>query len=102
MDKKEKQMLNKSLDELVGEFWNMDCLIRVMKELLSNDNCLSQLIIDVISAILDGYSTAVPAAGHYGDRLTTVAAQREQESVELFVIGFDGADDVFLSFFRLQ
>ena len=38
MDKKEKQMLNKNLDELIGEFWNMDCLIRVMKELLSNEN----------------------------------------------------------------
>ena len=38
MDKKEKLILSKNLDELVGEFWNMDCLIRVMKELLSNDN----------------------------------------------------------------
>lgn len=31
-------MLNKNLEKLVGEFWNMDCLIRVIKGLLSNDN----------------------------------------------------------------
>ena len=29
MNKQEKQLIGQSLDNLVGEFWNMDCLIRV-------------------------------------------------------------------------
>ena len=68
-------------------------------KILHND-CFRQLIVDIVSAILDGNGAAVTATGHNGDGLTGIAAQRKQESIELIVIGFDGFYDVFLPYFR--
>ncbi len=65
----------------------------------SDDDSLSQLIVDVISAILDGNRTATSTAGNHRNRLTAVTAQREQEGVQLFIIGLDPLNDIFFSFF---
>ena len=65
---------------------------------LDNDG-FRQLIVDIVTTVLDGNRAAVTATGHHGDRLTGVATQGEEERIELIVIGFDGLDDVFLSQF---
>lgn len=38
MSKMEKEKLFKMIDEFTLEFWTMDCLIRMIKEILTNDN----------------------------------------------------------------
>ena len=38
MSKMEKEKLCKMIDEFTLEFWTMDCLIRMIKEILTNDN----------------------------------------------------------------
>ena len=58
----------------------------------------SQLAVDVVSAVLDGNHTAVSLMGDHGDRFTGVTAQRKQEGVQLFVVGFDPLNDVRFSF----
>ena len=66
---------------------------------LSNDNCLSQLVVDVVASVFDGNGTAASAAGNNGDGLAAVAAQGEQETVQLRVAGVDAGNDVFFSEF---
>ena len=65
------------------------------------DNCFSQLAVNIIAAILDGNGHVSSAAGYHSDRFATIAAQRKQECVEVFVICVDTLNDVFLSFLRL-
>ena len=62
-----------------------------------NDNGLRQLVVDVVSAVLDGNGAAASAAGDHRDRLAAVAAQGKQKSVQLFIVGFDPLNDVFFS-----
>lgn len=38
MDKKEKEKLSSLIDNFTDEFWTIDCLIRMIKEIVSNDN----------------------------------------------------------------
>ena len=38
MSKMEKEKLFKMIDEFTLEFWTMDCLIRMIKEILTIDN----------------------------------------------------------------
>lgn len=38
MNKDEKELLYKSIEDAAEEFWNLDCMIRILKEYLSNDN----------------------------------------------------------------
>ena len=64
----------------------------------SNDDCLSQLAVNVISAVLDRNSTAVLTVRHYGDRFAAVAAQRKQKCVQILVICFDSLYNIFFSF----
>lgn len=42
MNNKEKEILLSKTSEIVDEFWKLDCLIRVIKEILSNNNWETQ------------------------------------------------------------
>ena len=55
----------------------------------SHDDRFGQLIVNVISAVLDGDSAAALSAGDDRDRLAAVAAQGEQKCIELLIIRFD-------------
>ena len=71
--------------------------------ILSSDNDrLSQLIVDAVSCVFDGDHAAASAAGDHGDGLAAVAAQREEERVEFFVVGQDLLNDVFFTFFGVS
>ena len=39
MDIKQKKEFIKKIDDFTNEFWNIDCLIRIMKDITTN-NCL--------------------------------------------------------------
>jgi hypothetical protein len=64
----------------------------------SDNDRLCQLIINIVSSVLDGYSAISSAAGYHRNGFTTVAAKGKQEAIELLVIGLDALDDVFLTF----
>ena len=68
---------------------------------LSHLNGSSQLVVDGVSAVLDGDGAAALAPGYYGDGFTAVAAQRKQKRIEFLVVGFDTADDIFFSLFGM-
>lgn len=38
MNKVEKEVLCKMVEDFTSEFWTIDCLIRMMKEILTNNN----------------------------------------------------------------
>ena len=38
MDKKEKEKLSGLIENFTDEFWTIDCLIRLKKEIVTNDN----------------------------------------------------------------
>ena len=63
-----------------------------------NQNSLCQLIVDAVSAVLDRNGTALASFFDDRDRLALVAAEREEEGVELLVVGLDLFDYVFLAF----
>ena len=52
----------------------------------SNGYSFGQLIVDAVPRVLDGHDTVVLFAGHYGDRLSAVTAEREEKSVKLLVV----------------
>jgi hypothetical protein len=64
-----------------------------------DDDRLSQLIVNVVSAILDGNGAATLATGDHSDWFATVAAKRQQKRLERFIISFDPLNDVLLAFF---
>ena len=66
----------------------------------SDDDRCGQLVINVVSAVLDGNGKAASAAGDHGNGLTGIAAQREQECIQFFILSGDPADDVFGSYLR--
>ena len=55
----------------------------------------------MIPTVFDRNDAATLQVGDYRDRLATVTAEGEQKRVKLFVIGFDGTDNVFLPHLRL-
>ena len=61
----------------------------------SDDNGLRQLLVDVVAAILDGDHAAASAPGDNGNGFAAVAAQGEEEGIELFIVGVDAPDDIF-------
>ena len=63
------------------------------------DNGLLQLLVDAVSSVLYRDSAAAPAAGNHRDRLTAVAAKGEQKGVQLFILGVDPLNGVYLAFF---
>ena len=60
---------------------------------------LCQLAVDGVAAVLDGDGAVTLATGDDGDGFAAVAAQGEQKGVQLLVIGFNTADDVFFSLY---
>ena len=66
----------------------------------SNDDRFSQLIVDIVSAVLDGNRAAALPAGDHGHRLAGIAAQGKQKCIEFFVISVDPLNDILLAFFR--
>ena len=66
----------------------------------SNDDRSRQLIVDVVSGILDGNGAAAPAAGDHRDGLACIAAQGKQKAIEFFIVRFDPLNDVLLAFLR--
>ena len=38
MDKKEKEKLSGLIENFTDDFWTIDCLIRMIKEIVTNDN----------------------------------------------------------------
>ena len=66
---------------------------------LEDGDRLSQLSVDIISAVLDGDGAATPATGNYGNGLSAIAAEGEQKGQKLFIVGVDRLDDIFLTFF---
>ena len=70
----------------------------VFSEILSDKNRFRKLIVDTVSAVLDGYDTAASAARDYRDRFPAVTAEREQKGIQFFIIGFDPPNDIFPSY----
>ena len=66
--------------------------------LMSDDDGFCQLIVDVVSAVLDGYRAAAFAMGDYRNRFAAVTSEGKQKCIQFLVIGFDCLDDVFLAF----
>ena len=54
-------------------------------------------MVDVLSAILDGYNATAAATGYHRNGLATVATQREQKRVQLCVIRFNPLNDVLFA-----
>ena len=67
------------------------------RQFSADDNGRCQLIVNIIPAVLNGYRTAAPPAGDHRNRLATITAKREQEAVQLLVIGIDIGNDIFFS-----
>jgi hypothetical protein len=65
-------------------------------------NGIRQLLVDAVSAILDGHHTSASAAGDHGNGFAAVATQRKQERIQFLIVGFNAPDDVFLSQLRSQ
>lgn len=38
MNREEKEKLDEKLNKVLDQFWNIDCLLRVIKEILTNNN----------------------------------------------------------------
>ena len=69
----------------------------ILPFLFGDDDGLRQLLVDVVSAVLNGNGQIPPAPGDHGDGLTAVAAQGEQKAVEFLVVCFDPLNDIFLT-----
>ena len=67
----------------------------------SDVNRFSKLIIDVVSAVLDGNGDAALTPRDYRDRFTGIAAERKQKRVQLLVISDDALNDIFLPNLRI-
>lgn len=65
----------------------------------SNDDRFSQLIVNIVSAVLDGYCASTSPAGHHSDGFAGIAAKRKQKRIEIFVVRFDPLNDIFSAFF---
>ena len=64
----------------------------------SDQDRVCEILVDVVSSVLDGYDAAASEMGDDRDRLVAEATQREEERIKLFIIGFNTADDIFFSF----
>ena len=63
---------------------------------------LSQLVIDAVAPVLNGYGAAPPAPGDHGDGRSGITAQGKQKGVQLLVVGIDTANGIFLAFLGIQ
>jgi len=64
----------------------------------SDQNCLSQLVVDIVPSVLDGDDQTALAFGNDRDRFAAVTAKGEQKRVKLLVVRLNGADDILLTF----
>ena len=64
----------------------------------SDSNGFRKLVIDIVSSVLDGNGAAAFSVCNNSDRLSAVTAKGEEESVEFFIVGFDGFDDILFAF----
>ena len=64
--------------------------------LINLDLCC-QLVADGVAAVLDGDDTGPPAAGDDGDGLPRIAAQGEQEGIQLRIVRLNGMDHILFS-----
>lgn len=58
----------------------------------------SELVVDVVSSVFDGYDTASFETGDDRNRFSCIATERKEERVEFIIFGFDLFDDVFFVF----
>jgi hypothetical protein len=61
----------------------------------------SQLVVDIVSAVFDGYGAAAFSAGNHGNGLAAVAAQGEEEGIQFLIVGIDPPDNIFFSLFGI-
>jgi hypothetical protein len=72
-------------------------LIVLDKWNLCDPNCLGQLIINTVSAILHGNHTAASATGYHSDGFAAVTTQGKQKRIEFFILCFDPLDNIFFA-----
>ena len=60
-------------------------------------NGFRQLIVNGVSGVLDGDRAAATLPADDSDRLSGIAAQGEQELVQLLIVGHDCTDDILLA-----
>ena len=65
---------------------------------LTDLNGLSQLIINGIATVLDGYGAVAATTGNHSNGLAAVTTQGKQECIQLAILCLDGADNVLLTF----
>ena len=70
------------------------------KALLSflNQNSFCQLIVYIVSSVLDRDGAAALSVSNYGDRFAAVATESEEESIQLLIVGLDLFYNIFLAF----
>jgi hypothetical protein len=68
---------------------------------LLNDYSVSQVLVNIVSAVLDGNYTTASTVLYNRNSFTAEATEREQKRIKLFVIGLNSLDNVFLSLFSV-
>ena len=58
------------------------------------------MIVDAISAILDGNNATTFATGNHRNGLATVAPQGKQKRIQFIIICFDPLNDIFITYLR--
>ena len=56
-----------------------------------------ELLVNAVPTVLYGDHAASPAAGNRGDGLAAVTAQREQECIQILIIGFDSLNNILFA-----
>ena len=74
----------------------------MLRFLLLDHDSFGELVIDIVSAILDGHGAAALEMAYHSDRLAAVASKGKQKAVQLFIISFDPLNDVFFSVLCVQ
>ncbi len=69
------------------------------KKSILNDDCFRKLVINVVSAVFYCNIAAFFKVGNNRNRLAAVTAEREEECIEFFIVGFNSLDDIFFAFF---
>ena len=64
----------------------------------SDQDRVCQVVVNAVSAVLDGNDTSAATVGNDGDLLPRVTTEGKEERVQLLVIRFDSLDDIFLAF----
>ena len=73
-----------------------------INDLLFNCDSACQRVVNTVSAVLDGNDRAVLTASDNRDRLTAVATEREEEGVELLIIGVNADYLIFSALYGIK